>query len=320
MTSNPLVSVIIPAYNAARFIRGAVESVFDQGYSPLELIVVDDGSTDGTADVLAPYHSRLRYVAQANQGIGGARNRGIQEAQGDLIAFLDADDQWLPGKLDQQVRCLQAQPHVGLVHTDILYWDDATGVCCRRERSRHEYVGRCYTRLFWRNAVNSSTPLIRRACIDQVGGFSSDVLYMEDWDFYLRLARHFQFAYVNEPLARYRLHDHNVSKREVLMRKGDLQVIQKALREDPTLWGTIGRDLVMQRLHELWLAVGYELFRQGEFDEARGYLRQALEARPTAGHAWQLWLATVLPPGMVRPLQSVKRQWTPPIESFLVSE
>jgi tetratricopeptide (TPR) repeat protein len=76
----------------------------------------------------------------------------------------------------------------------------------------------------------------------------------------------------------------------------------------------------MQRLHELWLAVGYELFRQGEFDEARGYLRQALEARPTAGHAWQLWLATVLPPGMVRPLQSVKRQWTPPIESFLVSE
>src|SRR4028119_1061372 len=116
--TTPRVSVIIPVYNCDRYIQEAIESVLNQTYSDYEIIVVDDGSTDNTRSVLEPYFHRIHYIYQENQGASAARNRGLQEARGKFVAFLDADDFFLlPSKLAEQVACFEAQPRLGVVHS-----------------------------------------------------------------------------------------------------------------------------------------------------------------------------------------------------------
>ena len=121
----PRICVIIPTYNSARFLPEAVESALYQTFSPEEVIVVDDGSTDNTEDVLEPFRGRIHYIRQENQGPAVARNRGISEAKGDLIAFLDADDVWVPDKSEKQVDLLMENPRIGLVHSLYDYLDMA---------------------------------------------------------------------------------------------------------------------------------------------------------------------------------------------------
>jgi glycosyltransferase involved in cell wall biosynthesis len=120
MTVQPLVSVIIPTFQSARYIVEAVESVLGQTYAPIEIIVVDDGSTDDTRERLRPYFDRLRYVYLENSGPSKARNHGVRLARGELIAFLDADDRWLSNKLETQIRCLMNEPTAALVHSTSL--------------------------------------------------------------------------------------------------------------------------------------------------------------------------------------------------------
>src|SRR5512143_4014499 len=117
MSSEPLVSVVMPVYNGARYLRQALESALNQTYRPLEIIVVDDGSTDETSAILAEFGSRIRAIRQKNPGSAAARNAALQAAHGEIIAFLDADDLWLPQKLEVQVAYLRAHPDVELVAT-----------------------------------------------------------------------------------------------------------------------------------------------------------------------------------------------------------
>lgn len=118
MQPAPLVSVIIPSYNAARYAAEAVASVLAQTYPRREIIFINDGSTDDTEEMLAPYLGKIRYVRQSNQGLSATRNRAIALARGELLAFLDADDVWRPEKLARQVYCLTENPRIGLVHTN----------------------------------------------------------------------------------------------------------------------------------------------------------------------------------------------------------
>src|SRR2546423_6262072 len=126
MNDKPLISVIIPSYNSAHFVAHAVQSALGQTYQPLEVIVVDDGSTDGTRWILDTYMEQIHYVYQANKGLPGARNTGIRHAQGEFLAFLDADDEWHSGKLSAQVPLLCADRRVALVHSDLTYLDVST--------------------------------------------------------------------------------------------------------------------------------------------------------------------------------------------------
>jgi glycosyltransferase involved in cell wall biosynthesis len=114
----PVVSVVIPAFNAARYLGEALDSVFGQTLTDLELVVVDDGSTDETPQVVQGYGSRVRYVRQPNAGVASARNRGVAESSGRYVAFLDADDVWLPGKLERQLEALAARPSARVCHSD----------------------------------------------------------------------------------------------------------------------------------------------------------------------------------------------------------
>lgn len=202
--TEPLVSVVIPAFNRAATIERSVRSVLMQDYGNLELIVVDDASTDGTADILSSCgDARLRIVRQfVNGGAAAARNRGIREARGTFVAFLDSDDEWLAGKLSRQMELFaRADPRLGVVCTG-LEWvsaaNEKTVIC-------PEHEGMIYNAMLQSNVLvgASGTAVIRRAALDMIGGFDTQLPAIEDYDFFLRICRLFEVACIPEPLARY---------------------------------------------------------------------------------------------------------------------
>jgi glycosyltransferase involved in cell wall biosynthesis len=206
--SGPLVSVVIPTFNRAATIVRAVESVLQQTYRPLEVIVVDDGSTDATPEVLKAYGSALVYVRQDNAGPAAARNRGIREAQGDLVAFLDSDDLWRATKLERQVAVLERAG----AETRCCLCDTLMKTADGRERSSFaiawlrmkEPEGRWLNPaavLATRFVLFCQAALVRRAALLECGGFDEQLWLMEDHDLALRLALRGPWAFVREPLA-----------------------------------------------------------------------------------------------------------------------
>jgi glycosyltransferase involved in cell wall biosynthesis len=204
----PKVSVIIPAYNYARFLPGAIQSVLDQTFRDFELIVVDDGSTDDTADVVSPYARRhgVIYIRQENRGLSAARNTGIRHAGGELVAFLDPDDLWLPEKLQRQVALMDANADVGLSYCMVDFID---GEGQRLpELSWPHPEGATYKDLLYLNWVtgSGSSVMVRRSVFDGAGLFDESLRGLEDMDMWLRILRHHKSGHVDEVLARIRRH------------------------------------------------------------------------------------------------------------------
>lgn len=208
----PLVSVIIPAFNAEAFIADTLDSVLAQTYSSLEVIVTDDGSTDRTVEIVDFYRStdsRVALIKQKNAGVAAARNLAIQAARGEFIAPVDADDIWYPQKLERQMQVmLQSDENVGLVYAWSVYINEdgsLTDVC-----QINNVEGELFIPLLHGNLLgNASSALIRRACFERIGGYKSELKEQnaqgcEDWDMYLRIAEHYEFRVVPELLVGYR--------------------------------------------------------------------------------------------------------------------
>ena len=203
MLNQPLVSVIIPVYNHGRYLAETLDSVFAQTYSSIEVIVVDDGSTDDSAKIAQTYSS-LRYVYQTNQGAATARNMGVAASRGEFIAFLDADDSWKPEKLRFQVEYLTQHPEVGILATRVYqYFDSVVDIPpgFRADRLLGKQPG-----------MIPSTLMIRKTVFEQIGGFSPEWVTSEDTEWLCR-ARDSQVAtaMVPEVLAMRRLHSSNIS-------------------------------------------------------------------------------------------------------------
>jgi glycosyltransferase involved in cell wall biosynthesis len=307
------VSVIIPAYNAAAYLPGAIESVLRQTVPPFEIIVIDDGSEDETPRVLEPYRQRIIYQVQNNSGPAVARNRGIEAATGDLIAFLDADDIWLREKLEKQVGYLAKHPHAGLVHSDLFHWDEHTGERLLRPCGRCEFSGHCYSKFFFGSRVVPSTVLIRKKCLSATFRFDPDIrrASVEDYDLFMRFARFHDLAYLDEPLVLYRMHASNATKQFLTMQKGELYVIRKALVVDPQLIKEIGRSKVNGRLFDLLFGIGYHYRQDSRRTDARHHFFQALRHRPCSLHTWLLYLASFLPPSWEQNLRRWKSAIAP---------
>lgn len=201
----PLVSVIIPTYNRASLVVGAVESVLNQTWRDLELILVDDGSTDNTREVLNPYISRIHYLHQSNKGKSAALNLGLRAAHGEWIAVLDSDDSWTTQKLDRQFQALEKFKN-GFCFTDIVTTGDPTiaGTAFERRRKQFDRPFGTITNavdyvLTPPHAIYIQTALVRSDILTGAGGFDED-LYVEDTDAIFRIALKTDFTYVNEPL------------------------------------------------------------------------------------------------------------------------
>ena len=211
----PNVSVIIPCYNSEKTIRETIESVLAQTYRDFEIIVVDDGSTDGSKDVILSFGTKLTYIYQENKGQSAAQNTGIRFAKGDYLAFVDADDLWLPQKLEKQIHLLNVKG-VEWCYCDCFYFRDGYADKIIEKFSRKVYKpheGWVLRKLLLGNFISSATPLVSKALIMRCGLFdeSQDIRIGQDWDHWLRLAANAEVAYVNEPLAMHRLHTESMT-------------------------------------------------------------------------------------------------------------
>ena len=226
MSTNALVSVVIPVYNGSAYLEQAIRSVLAQTYPHIEIIAVNDGSTDESAQILARVGTQVRVISQANAGVAAARNAGIANARGEFICFLDQDDYWRPEKVAEQVARFRSSDRVGLVHTDVI---------CHNEHNNNftnhinpadpkQMVGDCYERLLMGNAICNSSVMVRKSLIDIVGLCDPRIRgnTVQDYDLWLRVASVSHLDCVPKRLTVFRLHggqghsDHRAMIREEL--------------------------------------------------------------------------------------------------------
>jgi glycosyltransferase involved in cell wall biosynthesis len=277
----PKVSVIIPAYNSEKYIGATLRSALAQTCGNYEVIVVDDGSQDGTLRIAKSFEPQIKVLAKANGGPASARNLAIENSQGSYLAFLDGDDLWVEDKLEQQVAFLDENREVGLVYGEALMFTEAGG-----EKKFGDKIG--YTSdpsfrlLLFGDYIPNSTVMIRRDCVGKVGLLNErrELIGAEDYEYWMRIAKHFPLAGISRPLAYYRLREGN------LMGDGDdinqgLKLSLAAIREVeqlyPGLWKEcqVDRELLFARLH---IRAGFAWKRKRDwkqcvtkFSEALGY-------------------------------------------------
>jgi glycosyltransferase involved in cell wall biosynthesis len=283
--ATPLVSVVIPACNAAPWIRRAVDSVLAQTYRPIELIVVDDGSTDATVQQLDACRGLALVLQKPNGGQSSARNAGIRAARGEWIALLDADDEWLPNKVELQLAALRNSPECQWVYSDAY-------IVREHDRSRAKSIGRQMTlhagdileHLLLEDFIPSPTPLIAWGVFQEVGGFdeSHRKRFGEDWDMWLKIARRYRIACVREPLAIYHVHAGCYSMSVDLDTRifSKIQIIEDAVQRDA------GR---LEKIRARAMAKQY--MTNGLHRLARGQLIKALA---------DVWQAVRYQPGIVK--------------------
>lgn len=202
VTAGPLVSTVVPTYNRRALIERALDSALAQTHLPQEIIVVDDGSTDGTAELLRErYGDRLRYVAQPNAGVSCARNTGMRLARGEFIALLDSDDEWGPTKLTKQVAFMRAHPDYGMVLTDVRRVDgERREIDVYRRRDVIRTDGAVLQYVLRDPAFVPASALFRRDVFERLGGFDESLRTAEDIDFHLRVAAAFKIGVIEEAL------------------------------------------------------------------------------------------------------------------------
>jgi glycosyltransferase involved in cell wall biosynthesis len=292
----PTVSAVIATYNYGHYLPDALESALAQTLRNLEILVIDDGSTDNTPEVVRPYLAdpRLRYERLDHAGLSRARNTGIRLSRAPMIAFLDADDIWLPHKLERQVPLFQENPEVGVVYSRRLLIDPSRKELPYRQPSL--YRGRVLAELFLNNFACASSAVVRRTVLDEVGGFDEQLPQAEDYDLWLRVALRFAFDYVDEPLVKYRKGHASLSQqgdgkqemvalgvmRRFLKERGGSRVLSPALVREAFAQTYVNISLARRR-RSRWAALPSNL--------------QALWYSPAHRGAWRSLASLPLPEG-----------------------
>ena len=229
----PVISVIIPVYNGEKTIRETVTSVLNQTFSDLELIIINDGSSDSTLDIVNSINDpRLKVFSYPKTNQSASRNRGISHARGEYIAFIDADDLWTPDKIEAQYQALQDNPESAVAYS----WTDCIDESSQflRPGSHKTVNGDVYPYLLVVNFLeNGSNPLICREALEKVGEFDSSLTPAEDWDMWLRLAKHYQFITVPKSQILYRQSSQSASANVLKLEAGSKQVIEQAFSQAP---------------------------------------------------------------------------------------
>jgi len=290
-----LVSVIIPAFNAERYLRETLDSVLAQTWPACEVIVVDDGSTDSTPAILSEYAGRIRVLRQDNQGSATARNTAVSAASGAWIAFIDADDVWLPGKLTRQ---MQHCGRYAISHTDSVCFGDGLPREVLRSAVTTPYAGRVLKQLLVTNFISNSTVMMRRDVFLQYGGLNESLPGVEDWSLWLRVCADYELGYLPEPLVRYRIHRQSKSMNTRKRMADHLHIIDEAF--GPT---GVGRSL--RRLRRRALASSFEInghfaAESGDWTFAAWCAAQRLRYQPWAARGWKNLAKSALIPLGIR--------------------
>ena len=285
----PKVSVVIPTYNRQRLVQDTIDSVLRQTYGDLEVVVIDDGSTDDTRQVLQDrYGTRIRYVYQPNQGESVARNHGIALAGGEYVAFVDSDDLWHPQKIERQVEVFGADPGVGLVSTQA-YWINYQGLKLRKTPDGR---GRQGDAIAWGELVldnviagGGSSALIRKECLKRTGGFDQGIRFGEEWDLWIRIAHDFRIYQIPIPLVYYRLNPFGTrswaprATEAEAMHREHLTIVEKAF-EQPVCTPAELPELESQACSRLHLRHALVNYGHGAVDRGRYYWDVAIDTCP----------------------------------------
>ena len=273
---NPTVSVIIPTYNRAHLLGRAIQSVLNQTYQGFELIVVDDGSSDNTGEVVATFADpRIHYLRHVkNRGAAAARNTAIKTARGEHIAFLDSDDEWLPEKLEKQMKVFgSVSSRVGVVYTDMWtigpdgarkYWHSSRVMPEDGIIYDHLIAGRLAD-------ISMSSVVIRRECFAKVGMFDEEFPRLIDRDLFIRLSKHFYFYHIGEALVNYHKTGKRLSSDDRLLIRGQKLILEK-------YHGDIAKNRKLLARHQY--VIGSLLCQSGEIDQGRDYLLEAVRSDP----------------------------------------
>jgi len=205
----PKVSVIIPTYNRAEFLRSAIASALSQIFTDLEIIISDDKSTDNTREVVETFKDeRIKYVRnEGNKGPSATRNTAILASKGEYIAFLDDDDEWLPDKLQKQIEVLdKSRPNICGVYSNRLFIDKLSGKILSDNPGTERLKGNLLYQLIIKSPIHTSTAVIKKRCLDEIGLFDETISYMEDYDLWIRLSMYWDFEYIPIPLIKAYVH------------------------------------------------------------------------------------------------------------------
>jgi glycosyltransferase involved in cell wall biosynthesis len=276
-SSTPFVSIIIPTYNRDAFIQETVESALAQTWPAKEVIVVDDGSTDRTPEILSAFGERIRLIRQENRGVGTARNRAIQASRGEYFVFLDSDDLLLPNFLEVMVPTLRARPQVDILYCWWCFINEKGELL--PEKGAYTGQGNLFLQTVVSNRLPIMTVLLPRRCVEAVGGFHPDPLVSEDWDFFLKITqRGYIFDYTPTVLVKYRFHGTNVTLNvsrsltrylnalDILYRRSDLPAAALALKD--------------RAYGEVYLTTALYSWAQFDYESARSYLNEGVRRWP----------------------------------------
>jgi len=301
------VSVVVPAYNAEQWIGETLSSILAQTMLPVQVIVIDDGSTDSTADVVRSFGTRVQYAYQENAGAGAARNLGLRLAIGEYIAFLDADDLWLPEKIEKQLLLFEKQPDLMWAYSDSYIFPDGRPETLTRVSQYNELPsGWIHDALLLCDFIASPTPLVRRSVFAVVGSFLVSTAGVEDWDMWLRISRRYPVGVIPEPLAKYRLRrsskSHSVSP--LLRFHEAMLVVDLALKDC-----VMSQDGLADRAHHnVCLSAIERAISLNSLDAARHIAGEALRYRITIRAL--LYAAIAYCPAVsVNVLLRMRRKW-----------
>jgi glycosyltransferase involved in cell wall biosynthesis len=273
---------VIPAYNQAVFLDAAIQSVLNQTYHEYEIIVVDDGSTDDTPAVAKRFGAAVRYIWQENQGLAAARNTGIDQACGDYVALLDADDEWLPAFLEQMVALAAEQPEAAVYYCGVQYVNRDGDLLPQPGQARIVAPGNMYMAMLRANFLIPSTVMMR-CSVAQANLFDVAFRRLQDWELWVRLLRQgYQFAGRADSLVRYRIHDASLSTDPAGGQNAARALLEKHFGTDEGQWDTWAAD--KRRAYGgyyRYCALIASLIRQGDWRSCAAYLRKAFQIDPS---------------------------------------
>jgi len=315
------ISIIIPTYNYAQYICEAIESVLNQTYKDFEIIVVDDGSTDNTKEVIKPYLNKIKYIYQQNSGPSAARNRGIKEAKGEYIAFLDADDIWLAQKLELQIKFMEKEKEVGLIFSDMILFNEK-GIIKNSFLKEKLFFNKLsikplsftekviydnvFNALLQENFIPTNTVIVKKECFNKVGFFDKTLFSVEDRDMWLRIGLFYDIGFINSPLVLTRFHETNISANQELALKSRLKVMKKFLNYSNL--PIKSKKIIKQTINKIYFDLGYLYFTYEKFPLSRIYFRKFLKENPFIFKPWIYILLSVLPTSDIRKLKNLKEK------------
>jgi glycosyltransferase involved in cell wall biosynthesis len=303
----PEVSVVIPTYNRAQFLDEALQSVFNQTFKDFEVIVVDDGSTDRTKQVLEKYGDRIRYIFQENGGPAKARNRGIKESLGKYIAFLDADDVWFPLKLEKQIRMFRECPELGMVFTENSYFQENGIYRPSMGKKKRLMKGDVASNIFLYSGVATPTVMVRKEIFNKIGLFEEELAIAEDDNLWVRIAVNFKVELIDQLLVEVRNHSQRTTADKKKLSESVLTNIRLLSHRYSGVRERI-EHVIPKKVSEVQFDLGYHYLENQDIVRARESF--------TKGIRWNVWnwrnyayfLLSLLPKKLIQKLKKFKRK------------